>query len=311
MFKIQAITDFAFKLALFYIPILIGYLFAKYYERFESVNKVLTKLLLNIMLPILVLQTLLNAPSSTVLEVPAIIIITILIHFFGIGLMLIRFRTTDTSRPKKGALLLCAGFNNGIFLPVPLILMFIGEVGIAVVAFYSIAQMTLITTIGPIIAAHYSGTEVEWQKQVKKAVTFPPFLTVILGIILLFFSVSIPMELNPFLFWNGQITTYLSLFVVGIGVGSKFLLSDLRAAVEAIGVRQLLVPLLIAAILVLVNLSNVTTQVLLLQAMMPPAVITVILSAGFDLDHETAATAVTIGTLLLLPVIPFFPLLFS
>ncbi|MBD3407911.1 MAG: hypothetical protein GF411_17455 [Candidatus Lokiarchaeota archaeon] len=302
--------DFTIKLTLFYIPILIGYLFVKLYQKAESINKILTKILLNIMLPILVLQTLLTAPTSTVLEVPAIISITLLIHILGIGFMLIRFRTTETPNPKKGALLLCAGFNNGIFLPVPLILMFIGDAGIAVVAFFSITQMTLITTLGPLIAAHFSGNEVKWQEQVKKAITFPPFLTVLLGIVLLAFSVSIPLVFEPLLFWNGQITTYLSLFVVGIGVGSKFLLSDLRAAVEAIGIRQLIVPFFIALVLFFAGLSEVTTQVLLLQAMMPPAVITVILAAGFDLDHETAATAVTIGTLLLLPVIPFFAVIF-
>jgi predicted permease len=44
---------------------------------------------------------------------------------------------------------------------------------------------------------------------------------------------------------------------------------------------------------------------------MPPAVLTVVYAKNFNLDSEKAATIVTVGTLLLLPVILFIPFLFS
>jgi predicted permease len=52
------------------------------------------------------------------------------------------------------------------------------------------------------------------------------------------------------------------------------------------------------------GLSEVTTKVLILEAMMPSAVTTVVYTAGLNLDSELTATVVTVGTLLLLPVIP-------
>jgi predicted permease len=45
--------------------------------------------------------------------------------------------------------------------------------------------------------------------------------------------------------------------------------------------------------------------------MMPPAVLTVIFAGGFHLDAEIAASIVTVGTMLMLPVVPFLPFLFS
>jgi predicted permease len=42
---------------------------------------------------------------------------------------------------------------------------------------------------------------------------------------------------------------------------------------------------------------------------MPPAVLTVVYATSFELDAERAATIVTVGTILLLPIIPFIPIL--
>jgi predicted permease len=42
---------------------------------------------------------------------------------------------------------------------------------------------------------------------------------------------------------------------------------------------------------------------------MPPAILTVVYASGFDLDVEITSTSVTIGTLLLLPIIPLLLIL--
>jgi predicted permease len=103
--------------------------------------------------------------------------------------------------------------------------------------------------------------------------------------------------------------TYLALFVVGLEVGNRFSASSIRSSIETICVRQLIVPVIAFIILPFFSLANITRNVLLLEAMMPPAVLNVVLASNFDLNTGHAASIVTLGTLIFLPIVPFIPLL--
>ena len=110
---------------------------------------------------------------------------------------------------------------------------------------------------------------------------------------------------------NTLVTTYLALFAVGLSLGSQEVIKRSKHVYETIAIRQFIVPLTVGVLLLFAGLSHLVSSVILLQAMMPAAVFTVIYSSALELDSESAATIVTLGTLLLLPVIPFMPLLFG
>ncbi len=305
----QATGDLVFRLGLFYLFILLGYLFARLSRFGVRVNKLVTVLLINALLPVLILQTILGASAESLAELPVIVIVTILMHISGFPMLLAVMRGKSYTSPKKGSMLLCVTFNNGIFLPIPLILLFIGEAGIPIVAFFSITQMILFATLGAFMGSAYSSESTSPKALLRKVVLFPPFLAAIAALCIGFLGFVIPAEITPLLSINGIVTTYLALFAVGLGIGVRFSIQDLRAAVEVFAIRQVLVPVIVAMTLGVLMLSSLTKQVLLLEALMPPAVITVVYAAGFDLDVEVAATVVTVGTLLLLPIVPFLPFL--
>ena len=96
-----------------------------------------------------------------------------------------------------------------------------------------------------------------------------------------------------------------------MGIGIRFSLVEIRAALEVVGIRQVLVPLITIPLILISGLSQVSQSIIILEVLMPPAILTVVYAKGFNLDYEKAATIVTVGTLLLLPIIPFIPLLFS
>jgi predicted permease len=172
--------------------------------------------------------------------------------------------------------------------------------------------MILLTIIGTLIGSVYSSSDdLGIQSMLKKTLLFPPFIAVIIGFILLVLGFSAPVELDQFLFYNGTATTYLALFVVGLGLRTKIPSEKIKLTIESISVRQLFVPVIIGILLLIAGLSHITTQVLLLEAMMPAAVITAIFAGSFKLDAEISASIVTIGTLLLLPIVLFMPFLFS
>ena len=303
--------DLALRMGFFYVFILLGFAVARNTKRADYVTKAATSLIINLLLPILIFQSLLATPASALTELPAVILLALLTHLLGFTILLVVLRRRTVNKAKSGALLLCVTFNNAMFLPIPLVLMFIGDAGIAIVTIFAIIQMALFVTLGSFIGATYGGGAPDLKSIVRKAVLFPPFLAAGLTAILFALGFTLPTEVTSVLEYNGIVTTYLALFVVGLGVSTSFSLSGLGSALEVISIRQVLVPVVIGAVLFLSDLSNLTARVILLEALMPPAVLTVTYANGFKLDAETAATTVTVGTLLFMPLVLFLPLIIS
>ena len=129
-----------------------------------------------------------------------------------------------------------------------------------------------------------------------------------LALVLLTAGFVLPDVVSSALSYNSTATTYLALLSVGLGVGVRFSLADIRTALNVVAARQLIIPLITLPILFVSGLSQIPFQVLLLESMMPPAIFAVVYASAFGLDVETASTTVTVGTLLLLPLIPFLTL---
>ncbi len=306
----QTIEELAINIGLFYIAIVLGYLVTRMSNKSESLSKLLTTLLINLLLPLLIFGTLLSESGvAVVAELPLIVLLTIICHLASFALLFIILSRREIERGKKGAMLLCVTFNNAIFIPIPLAMMFIGQGGVSVIIMWSLTQIPLMATFGAFLGAFYSRNETSYSSMVKKTLIFPPFIVAILALILISIGFTLPEPVQSALSINGTITTYLALFVVGLELGRRFSLTEMRDALEVFAVRQVIVPLMIFVFLIILGLSKVTSQVILLEAMMPPAVLTVVFAANFELDSETAATIVTVGTLLLLPLVIFLPLI--
>jgi predicted permease len=200
---------------------------------------------------------------------------------------------------------------NALFIPIPLVLMFVGTSGLPIVIVFSLTQLALLSTLGAFMGAAYGGGEAGRNQIIKDVLTFPPFIAAIFAVILFFANVQLTGPLADILSYTGSITTYLALITVGLGIGIRFSLVEVRAALEVVGIRQVLVPLITIPIILLSGLSQLSQSIIILEVLMPPAVLTVVYAKSFNLDYEKAATIVTVGTLLLLPVIPFIPLLFG
>ncbi|TFG33656.1 hypothetical protein EU527_07155 [Candidatus Thorarchaeota archaeon] len=311
MLILQTPSDTIIQFTLFYGFILLGYLFAKISGKGKSVNKYLTLLLVNLLIPLLFINTLLSASSDAISEIPLIIILTVLVHMLGPAFLYLRLRGRAIEDSVKGTFYICVTFNNALFIPLPLVLMFIGASGVPIVIIFSLTQMMLLATFGSFMGAAYGGKTNSYRETVKNALIFPPFLAAVISGILFAFGVRLPEDIANVLSYSGMLTTYLALISVGLGIGIRFSLVDVRSALTVIGIRQLLIPLIMMPIILLSGLSQLPASILILEALMPPAVLTVVYATSFDLDAEKAATIVTVGTLFLLPIIPLIPLLFG
>lgn len=304
MVAIQTIDVLLIQMALFYGFIIAGYLIAKLSGKGQIINKYLNSLLINVLVPILVFYALLTSTPTSLVEIPIFLAITVVIHLLGPALMYLRLRGRDINNQTKGSLLIGSTFTNALFVPLPLALMFLGPTAVPFVIMFSLTQMILFVSLGSVMGATFGGKEAGWQKIAKDALTFPPFLAAILSLILLGLNIGLPVDVAMILSYNSPLTTYLALVSVGLGVGVRFSLADVRTALNVVAIRQLIVPLLVLPIILFSTLSQVPIQVLILESLMPSAILTVVYASGFDLDVEIASTIVTVGHLLLLPLIP-------
>ncbi len=303
--------DTTIQFGLFYGFILIGYLLARLSGKGKEANHYLNLVLINILIPILFIYTLLTASPDAMTELPLIIAIAVLVHLLGPALMYIHLKRRDYDNSTKGVFYICVTFNNALFIPLPLVLLFIGSAGLPIVIIFSLTQMILLATLGSFMGAVFGGENGGYKKVTKDALTFPPFVAAILAVILFLANFQLPDNIAYYLSFTGPVTTYLALIAVGLDVGVRFSLVEIRAALEVVGIRQFLIPIITIPIIIFSGLSHLPASILILEALMPPAVLTVIYAKSFNLDSEKASTIVTVGTLFLLPIIPFIPFLLS
>lgn len=308
MFIIQTVDVLFLQILTIYGFIVAGYLLARLSGRGQTVNRYLNLLLINILVPILVFYVFVTSSPSSLVEIPLYLLMAVTIHLLGTILIYLRLRGSELKVQTKGSFYLCSTFNNALFIPLPLVLMFLGPAGVPFVVLFSLTQMILFVTLGSFMGATFSKNDAGWSKIVRNALLFPPFLAAIFALVFLISGLGLPEPVSLVLSYNSSITTYLALMSVGLGIGIRFSLADIRIAMNVIAVRQFIIPIIALPLILLSGLSQIPVQILFLESLMPPAVLTVVYASGFDLDVEIASTIVTVGTLLLLPLIPFLPL---
>jgi len=297
------------QFGLFYLLILGGYLVARFSEKGRAINVHLTGLLVKLLIPLLTIFSILTTPPEAFLELPAVIVLTILVVLLGPVVLYVRLRRREVDNATKGAFYTCVTFNNALFIPLPLVMMFIGQEGVPFVILFSIVQLFLFASIGSAIGSAFGETGTSLQEIARRTFAFPPLFAVILATALNLYGFSLPSPIASVLSYSGPVTTYLSLVTVGLGVGPGTWMRDVGSALEVVAIRQVIVPLLILPIVVFSGLSPVASQVVLIEAMMPPAVLAVVYASWFGFNSEKAATIVTVGTLLLLPELPLLLLM--
>lgn len=306
---VQSPTELIIQIGEFYLLILVGYAIARSSTKSKTVNAYITDLLVKLLVPLLTIYTILTTSPRVLSELPTVIVLTILVHLLGPAILLMRLRYLEIDNATKGAFYTCVTFNNALFIPLPLVMIFIGESGVPFVILFSVVQLLLLASLGSLIGSAFGKRQADLKQIAKKTIVFPPLIAAILAIGLAFFGFALPEAAASVLSFSGPLTTYLSLVAVGLGVGVDSPIRDLRSALEIVAIRQIIVPLLTLPILILCSLSPVAFQVILIEAMMPPAVLTVVYAGWFGLNSGKAATIVTVGTLLLLPEIPLMLLL--
>ena len=279
-----------------------------------SASKMLSSLLMNVTMPATIFTSLVRPYDPAFLRaglLEVVLGLALYILYGVISALLARpFRVT---RERRGLWTFACAFNNNGFMGFPIALALFGEEGLALAVFLGIPFNLLAYTTGATLicmdrSASGDAPPVSWRSILLTVVNG----STLLG--LLFFAAQwpVPAVLSAPLTYLSNVTTPLSMLIIGMSLSGGDLLTPLRdwSVLSGCGVRLLLLPLLTLGLVKLLPLdAPLVVGVLVVIMAMPSAALTSLLAEAYGGDTEFAAQLVFLSSLLCLVTIPLISLL--
>ena len=213
------------------------------------------------------------------------------------------------SRQRTGALILVCGLGNTTFMGYPLIQALHGKPGLALAVIADqLGCFPVLASAGIVVASVYAGRTSQPRLIVRRIVTFPPFIALLLGIVVGQLG-GWPDLLDGVFAPIGATLTPLALFSVGLQFKFHPGQRQLGAVSLGLGWKLLLAPLLCWSVGVAAGVDGLVLTVGVLQAAMAPMVSAAILADEYGLEPTLANTVLGAGIVLSLLTIPLGNLL--
>lgn len=201
--------------------------------------------------------------------------------------------------------------SNTIFIGLPINLAIFGEASVPYVLLYYIVNTSIFWTIGVYMLAHDS-PHIEEAKvsfhpmAALKKVFSPALLGFIIGLVWLLAGLPTPDAVASLLRYLGNLTTPLSMFVIGIivyftGIRNLKLTKDIAGVLLG---RYLISPLIVWLIGQFIHVPEMMLQVFIVQSAMPIQNSVTILARNYGIDQKFSAGALAYSVLIYLVYIP-------
>lgn len=293
--------------------IAIGFILAKKGWFTANSSMMLTKLVMKVALPLYMVYNLEKdfTHSSLMAIIP-----DLLLPFASIMLSYVAGRLAvkvlHIRKDRQGVFITCFFVSNTIFIGLPVNLALFGDAGLPAVMLYYMANTTTFWTLGVYHIVNDSAAERGgmplFSRQSLKKVLSPPLLGFLAGLALLLMDIHLPGFVMESFRYVGNLTTPLSLIVIGIEM-SAIPLSEIhwdRDILGALAGRFIVCPACVLALLPFIPVADMSMKVFTMQASMPAMTQMTIVAkaAGADVKYSTAISflSVILGIL----VIPFY-----
>ena len=283
------------------ILIIIGYLTKQIGLLKTDDSLLLNKIVLNIALPALIFSALYSADLSNITSLIGITFICLLTGFIGgfVGYVFSRIRK-HSKKTRWGITSASALFNSG-FMGYPIFLGVYGAVGLVRAIFFDTGSTILFILFGILFALLFGG---EYSAIAKRIMTFPPIYAIILGIVLNLLHLNIG-SIAP------QILTYLSgaavpliMISLGLSLEASSLKNYFKEAVVVSSIKLILAPLIALVIVVILGISGLNGKVIIAEAAMPAAMLSLVLAITYELDIKAVSACIFLSTVLSMITLP-------
>lgn len=285
-----------------FILILVGYIATKKNLIDSSLTKKLSKLIMNIFLPCMIINSMQLEYSPTILKkVLLLILISLLIYAISF-LIAIIFKAISKSKNDIGVYQFAILFSNVGFMGYPIVEAILGKDAIFYAAIFNIPFNLLIMTLGVFVICKENNNYSFYFKSLIN----PVIISIFIGLSLFILNIKLPYIINRPIELLGNITTPLSMIVIG----SMLCLSSISECVRnkklyiVSFIRLILMPILIYFILKGIVYDKLLFSIPIVIVSMPVASNTAILSSEYNANDKLASQLVFMSTLFSIVTIP-------
>jgi auxin efflux carrier (AEC) len=282
----------------------------------ESTSKLFTRIVINISLPSMMINTLLTTFTREELAKAGMGIVipfaTMLICYIA---AMATSRLINIKPERRGIFQAMYFASNTIFMGMPVNIALFGESSTPYVLFYYAANTTLFWTLGIFsISRDYSSNKgSSLGLSTLKRIFSPPLMSFIVGVILIMMKVRLPGFIMDSCKYLGNMTTPLSLMFIGITFGTlniKAVRFDKDMAAMIFG-RFIVAPLVSYGLSLIIPIPSLMTKVFIIQAAMPVITQSAIIAKAYGADYEYATVMVTVTTIISIVFIPIYMVLLN
>ncbi|MCD6458009.1 MAG: AEC family transporter [Thermoproteales archaeon] len=282
---------------LFYLPLALGYIFKKYGKASERFSKDFSRLILYIFLPALLFDSIYTKSLGGEFgELLTLTLVGTASVFYFLAVSKLFFK-------NRFELSMTLFYANSGYLPIPLAISFWGVEAVPLIGFYIIGNNLTSNILIPLLSAR------DLKGGLERLKNFPPIYAALLGLILAVAKIEIPGIVLKAASTIGDLAPTLALIVLGVDIASS-------GSFDLDGVKVYLIRQVFSIFLpflaFIIGLRDLAFYIVILEALMPPAVSNIILAQEYDIKPEKVARVVLTATILAtLVTIPFLIFLFS
>ncbi len=278
----------------------VGYVLAKLKMLTASTLSQLSAMLLYVVCPVIMINTLLGAGRSPETVRALLIAAAVLGGTYILNMLIIQPFFRRAGRDDRGVLRFGSIYSNCGFMGIPLIQAVLGDAGMIASVTCLVAYNVCIWTHG---AIQVGGKE---RASVKKALLNPGIIGFLIAILLFALQPPLPSPVSSVLTYVGSLNTPLAMIVIGgqmASVNLRELVRDKRLY-GAAAMKLVVIPLVSLLVMLPFGLDPVLFVAVVILAGCPTAGATSLMCQTMGKDPSLAARLVTFSTILSVITLP-------
>lgn len=306
----MSITVVLLQMIKLFIIICLGYLLYKTDIIDEHTKKHLTKMLLYVTTPALIVHSFIKnmgVDSSGILGQLFIVagIMYIALPFIAVIINLI----IRVKKPQQGVYMFMTVFSNVGFMGFPVVDSIFGVQGVFYAAVFNCVFNIFVFTIGIILITYGQKNAANSFKEIisVKKLLNPGILCCFVAVLIFLINIPVPAVIMDVLDSVGGLTSPIAMLIVGASLAAmkiRDVFNDARVYVYSI-IRQIALPLLVWPLIDRFISNEMLSTITLIMVAMPVANSAVLFATEYGSDEKTAAKTVFITTVAALISIPF------
>lgn len=285
-----------------FLMVLIGMFLTKRGMITEAGRKSLTDITINLLIPCNMLAAFLQADHSMMGQMLTVMLVSLMIQIVQFTLSKILFRGMEEG--KKSVMRYGTMVSNAGFLGNPMVEGMYGPDGLLLASVFLVPVRLFYWTVG--LACF---VKVDKKNVIKTALTHPCILSVLIGLLYMFFPIPLPTFLTRTITSFSSAMTPVTMLIIGAILAEVDLRTIFSKETIWMSVLRLFVlPGLVLVGVKLAGLPHLMASVSVILIAMPVATTTAILAARYDRDYQFATKTVVLSTILSLFTIPIWSL---